>query len=57
MSLMAQHISSNNHHGFNWYDWGDARIEKSSLVGDRWRDALADGAAKNQSELCAALGC
>jgi hypothetical protein len=31
-----------NHHGFNWYDWGDSRVERNSstLIGGQWRRAM-----------------
>lgn len=52
-----------NHQGFNWYNWGDARMEtsQSSTIGALWRGAMQTGSAiigaSNQSALCARLGC
>eukprot|EP00038_Savillea_parva_P017061 m.18960 g.18960 ORF g.18960 m.18960 type:complete len:356 (-) comp3646_c0_seq1:147-1214(-) len=50
-----------NHEGFNWYNWGDARLEHSTIVGQRWANALAArpiiGAASSGSDLCTLLNC
>lgn len=48
---------------FNWYDWGDCRLDRSDaqLVGGKWRTALAKGEefihGVNRSKLCELLNC
>lgn len=53
--------AKSNHEGFNWYNWGDARIEHSTLVADQWTQALLRkdivGASKSETDLCRALHC
>lgn len=51
-----------NNEAFNWYNWGDARVElnQSGYVGGRWKAALSRPGiihATNQDQLCAKLGC
>jgi hypothetical protein len=50
-----------NHESFNWYNWGDARVEHSTMVGARWARAMAlpsvIGAAKTKADLCRLLNC
>ena len=52
-----------NHESFNWYDWGDARVEHTTIVGPKLRAALGSSASgivnvqPTRTALCAELGC
>ena len=52
-----------NHESFNWYDWGDARVENTTIVGPKLRAALGSSgggivnAQPTRAALCAELGC
>ena len=58
-----QYSSKVKHPGFNWYNWGDDRVEQSTIVGDKWKAALgssqnwAINAQPTKKALCKILGC
>lgn len=47
--------------GFNWYRWGDARVEGTEIVGPQWRKALSKpeflNIQKDRQHLCSMLNC
>lgn len=54
--------AKSNHQGFNWYNWGDARVElpQSSFVGGKWKTSMDSGSvihASSEADFCRKLGC